>query len=495
MSTATARRLPVRTALSGPAAGVIAAAAIARAAGFPNVDHRRSRRHLLRRVARGRRRDRARGADHHRFRPRHPHPDDRDHHHRRRRRLDRPVDAGGLLQVGPESAGSRPGPVCYGQGNTRPTLTDANVVLGRINAERPIGGKLWRASTSRRPRRAIAVPCGGARSALTPMTAAEAIVRVANAKMAGAIRLVSIERGHDPGTLRGRAVRRRRSSACRSADQGCRSEGRARAALSRRDLGARLRHRRHPPRPGADREPDARRPRRCGRSTAGWSSEADAARAVVEAAGLADRADRHRVRARHALCRTDPHRRRCRCRRQLRDGTDRASHPRWCDPPSSAPIRPRSAACLPGVPAKIVNLRTAAIGRRPAFRSRGPRAGRRRLRSRRRGAARARSGSRAAWHDSRDLRPARRCRSERRSRGPAVLEQPDATTLIDPDLVARVDRLRQPHRGASRMSAQAAIGEHRAAPLVDLQNDFLHPDGAYGRAGQTRRRSPRCRRG
>ena len=54
------------------------------------------------------------------------------------------VDAGGLLQVGPESAGSRPGPVAYGQGNTRPTLTDANVVLGRINAERPIGGKLAR---------------------------------------------------------------------------------------------------------------------------------------------------------------------------------------------------------------------------------------------------------------------------------------------------------------------------------------------------------------
>jgi N-methylhydantoinase A len=52
------------------------------------------------------------------------------------------VDRGGLLQVGPESAGSRPGPVCYGQGNDRPTLTDANLVLGRINAARPIGGAL-----------------------------------------------------------------------------------------------------------------------------------------------------------------------------------------------------------------------------------------------------------------------------------------------------------------------------------------------------------------
>ena len=54
------------------------------------------------------------------------------------------VDAGGLLQVGPESAGSKPGPVCYAQGNERPTLTDANVVLGRINAERPIGGAVAR---------------------------------------------------------------------------------------------------------------------------------------------------------------------------------------------------------------------------------------------------------------------------------------------------------------------------------------------------------------
>ncbi len=54
------------------------------------------------------------------------------------------VDAGGLLQVGPESAGSRPGEVCYGAGNRRPTLTDAHLVLGRINAARPIGGALTR---------------------------------------------------------------------------------------------------------------------------------------------------------------------------------------------------------------------------------------------------------------------------------------------------------------------------------------------------------------
>jgi N-methylhydantoinase A len=52
------------------------------------------------------------------------------------------VDASGMLQVGPESAGSVPGPACYGRGNTRPTVTDANVLLGRIAASRPLGGGL-----------------------------------------------------------------------------------------------------------------------------------------------------------------------------------------------------------------------------------------------------------------------------------------------------------------------------------------------------------------
>ena len=197
MSTATARRLPVRTALSGPAAGVIAAAAIAKAAGFPDVitgdlggtsfdvsivvDGETAlaaqttidfglviRTPMIEIATIGA----GGGSIAH-------------------------VDAGGLLQVGPESAGSRPGPVAYGQGNTRPTLTDANVVLGRINAERPIGGKLARLDVEAAKdaiARHVAEPLG-----LDPMHAAEAIVRVANGKMAGAIRLVSIERGHDPG--------------------------------------------------------------------------------------------------------------------------------------------------------------------------------------------------------------------------------------------------------------------------------------------------------
>lgn len=106
------------------------------------------------------------------------------------------IDAGGLIRVGPESAGSVPGPVCYGQGNDRPTVTDANVVLGRINAERPIGGQLARLdreAAAAAIKKHIGDPLG-----LSAADAAEAIVDVANARMAGAIRLVSIERGHDP---------------------------------------------------------------------------------------------------------------------------------------------------------------------------------------------------------------------------------------------------------------------------------------------------------
>ncbi|SIS65968.1 N-methylhydantoinase A [Roseivivax lentus] len=106
------------------------------------------------------------------------------------------VDKGGLLNIGPESAGSTPGPVAYGQGNTRPTVTDANVVLGRIDPDNPIGGKLTRLDVEAAGRAIdehVGAPLG-----LSTTEAAEAILRVANSRMAGAIRLVSIERGFDP---------------------------------------------------------------------------------------------------------------------------------------------------------------------------------------------------------------------------------------------------------------------------------------------------------
>ncbi len=106
------------------------------------------------------------------------------------------LDRGGLLSVGPESAGSDPGPACYGLGNSRPTVIDANVVLGRINAQRPIGGKLDRLDST--AAEAAIMQHVGEPLGLDLTAAAAVIIRVANGLMAGAIRLVSIERGHDP---------------------------------------------------------------------------------------------------------------------------------------------------------------------------------------------------------------------------------------------------------------------------------------------------------
>jgi len=196
MSVATARALPVRTALSGPAAGVIAAGYIAESAGFPNVItcDMGGTSFDVSLVADGQSALAAQTSIDFGMIVRTP-------------MIEITtigagggsiawVDRGGLLQVGPESAGSDPGPVCYGLGNDRPTVTDANVAMGRINADRPIGGKLSRLDVEAAKRaieKHIAKPLG-----LEVMQAAEAIVRVANARMAGAIRLVSIERGHDP---------------------------------------------------------------------------------------------------------------------------------------------------------------------------------------------------------------------------------------------------------------------------------------------------------
>ncbi len=106
------------------------------------------------------------------------------------------VDKGGLLNIGPESAGSDPGPVAYDRGNDRPTVTDANVVLGRIDPDSPIGGSLERLNVEAA---AHAIDAHvGSPLGLDTYQAAEAILRVANSRMAGALRLVSIERGFDP---------------------------------------------------------------------------------------------------------------------------------------------------------------------------------------------------------------------------------------------------------------------------------------------------------
>jgi N-methylhydantoinase A len=103
------------------------------------------------------------------------------------------IDAGGSLRVGPESAGAEPGPACYGRGD-RATVTDAHVVLGRIAAEQLVGGEM-RIDAAAAER---AVARVGAGLGLDTVSAAAAILRVANSNMERAIRAVSVERGEDP---------------------------------------------------------------------------------------------------------------------------------------------------------------------------------------------------------------------------------------------------------------------------------------------------------
>jgi len=185
MALNTACRLPVRTALSGPAAGVIAAAYIARSAGFDNVvtGDMGGTSFDVSMIAGGQSMLSAQTAIDFGLVIRAP-------------MIEIStigagggsiawVDKGGLLNIGPHSAGSDPGPVAYGLGNEHPTVTDANVVLGRIDPHSPIGGKLKQLDTEAAAAaiyKHIATPL-----ALSTIDAAEAILKVANSRMAGAI--------------------------------------------------------------------------------------------------------------------------------------------------------------------------------------------------------------------------------------------------------------------------------------------------------------------
>lgn len=104
------------------------------------------------------------------------------------------IDEGGMLRVGPESAGASPGPACYSRGGVRPTITDAHVVRGSILPEAFLGGRM-------------SIDAGAARAALEPIAkhfgmtveeAADSAIQVANANIVRAIQVISTERGHDP---------------------------------------------------------------------------------------------------------------------------------------------------------------------------------------------------------------------------------------------------------------------------------------------------------
>ena len=104
------------------------------------------------------------------------------------------LDAGGLLLVGPESAGADPGPACYGKGGKRPTVTDANVVLGRLLPQSFLGGNmLLDKDAAITAIKTIAEPLG-----LTVELAATGIIDVVNDHMVRALRVMSVERGEDP---------------------------------------------------------------------------------------------------------------------------------------------------------------------------------------------------------------------------------------------------------------------------------------------------------
>ena len=105
------------------------------------------------------------------------------------------VDAGGLLQVGPESAGASPGPICYGRGGTEPTISDANLLLGRLNPEALLAVET--PVSVDQIRRVFAEKLGDPLG-LSAEEAAAAVLRIANTRMAGAIRMVSISLGADP---------------------------------------------------------------------------------------------------------------------------------------------------------------------------------------------------------------------------------------------------------------------------------------------------------
>jgi N-methylhydantoinase A len=433
MSTATARKFPVRTALSGPAAGVIAAAAIASAAGYPDIvtADLGGTSFDVSLVAGGKASLAAQTTIDFGMVVRTPMIEITTigagggsiaH-----------VDAGGLLGVGPESAGSRPGPVAYGQGNTRPTLTDANIVLGRINADKPIGGKLARLDVE--AARAAILTSIGEPLGLGAEAAAEAVIRVANARMAGAIRLVSIERGHDParftavpfgggGALHVGALIR---------DVGLRSALVPRYPGITSALGCIMADIRHDQvmtvnlmLDGVD----------AGALDARMVEAGRQAHAVVAASGLSMERidityelDMHYQGQTHTVAVPLP----VTLAGEAGTGISQAIIREAFERAYAAAF----SRLLPGIPVRIVNLRTAAIGRRPAFdlKALAPPADSTR--------EAARLGSRKVWFDggwheaSIWDRLALPVGAE--IAGPAILEQPDATTVIDPGLVARVD--------------------------------------------------------
>jgi N-methylhydantoinase A len=434
MSTAGARRLPVRTALSGPAAGVVAGAALAKAAGFENVItcDLGGTSFDVSVVAAGNAAVAAQTTIDFGLVIRTP-------------MIEITtigagggslawVDRGGLLQVGPESAGSDPGPACYGRGGVRATLTDAQMVLGRINARRPFGGELKSLDVDA-AERAIAAHVAGPLG-LGTAEAADAVVRVAEARMAGAIRLVSVERGHDPahfiamlfgggGALHAGALIRQIGLKCALVPRfpGITSALGCVIADPKQDVVQTV----NLMLDGLDAAALERRLRAAGSAV---SAVIAAAGIPVERIEVLHELDMHYLGQTHAVAVPLP-------------VAAHGDQPAMTEDLVRAAFETSYSAAfsrlLAGLPVRIVSLRVTAIGRRPAF-----------------DAAvlapqstltldKARIGSRLVWFDGGWRETSLWARLDLpvggSITGPAILEQPDATTVIEPGFTGRTDPL------------------------------------------------------
>ncbi|NDV49356.1 hydantoinase/oxoprolinase family protein [Salipiger sp. PrR003] len=189
----TAANLPVRTVLSGPSTGVVAAQAIGKMSGFDNIitfdvggtssDVALLQNGVCQLTGE---------ADVHGYPIKAPMLD--IHTVGAGGGSIAHVDSGGLLKVGPRSAGAHPGPVCYGLGSTEPTVTDANIVLQTLNPVEILGGRM----KVRRDLAVASVQRLADKLGLGVMESAQGIISVVTANMAKAIRVISVQRGHDP---------------------------------------------------------------------------------------------------------------------------------------------------------------------------------------------------------------------------------------------------------------------------------------------------------
>jgi N-methylhydantoinase A len=331
------------------------------------------------------------------------------------------LDAAGMLRVGPESAGSDPGPICYGRGGSGPTITDANLVLGRLDPARLLAVRDPGAGGTGAGR----LPAGDRGAArLSAEQAAEAVIRLANVHMTGAIRMVSLSRGTTRGgsafCLRRRgplhAVALAREIGIPEVLVPARARSDQRARLPRRDLRQDLVNTLNR---GLDDIPE---------------EEIAATLAAQRERGLATvLADAARWRRR--WCCTP---RRCSSAGQthlIRVALPRRDARAEIQAAFEAAYFARFQMRMPEIRAVLVNLNTSVIGRRRP--SRCPRCSRARQR---RGAGRRDAALCRRRLAPRDGLAARRLPGARIA-GPAILQQADATTVLEPGSAAVVDAI------------------------------------------------------